>query len=111
MLGRNPASRNTMILALSACAETGVRTRARRFLSGLSSDELQFLAEFVGACILESSGDATSAIATLQWRHCQGAEPDLLRHDREHKMLVLREFLDRSRYALPLSRDTGPAAA
>jgi hypothetical protein len=111
MLGRNPASRNTMILALSAYAETGVRTHARRFLSGLSSDELQFLAEFVGACILESSGDTASAIAAVQLRHCQGPEPDLQHHDREHKILVLREFLYRSRYPLTLSGDTGPAAA
>jgi hypothetical protein len=111
MLGRNPASRNTMITALCAYAEIGVRPRARRFLSGLSSDELQFLAEFVGACILESSGDTARAIAAVQWRHCQDPAPDLLRHDREHKMLVLREFLDRSRYPLALSGDTGPAAA
>jgi hypothetical protein len=111
MLGHNPASRNTMILALLACTETSVRTRARRFLSGLSADELQFLAEFMGACILESSGDTVSALAAVQWQHSQGAEPDLLRHDREHKMLVLREFLDRSRYPLAFSGDTGPAAA
>lgn len=66
MLGQNPASRNTMILALLACTEVSVRTRARRFLSGLSADELQFLAEFMGACILESAGDTVSALAAVQ---------------------------------------------
>src|SRR4051794_28501368 len=39
--------RNTLVAALTACADDTVRSRARKFLSALSSDELQFLAEFV----------------------------------------------------------------
>jgi hypothetical protein len=111
MLGRKTASRHTMILALSAWAGDGVGTRARRFLSGLSSDELQFLAEFVGACILESADDVETAAAMVQWRHCRMVERSLQHRDHEHKILVLREFLGRSRYQAALSSDSGPAAA
>ena len=45
--------RKVLVGALASCADTPSRANARRFLRGLSSDELQFIAEFLGACILE----------------------------------------------------------
>lgn len=79
--------RRTLVSALVSCAGQDARTRLLRFLSGLSADELEFLAGFQGACILEHcSGPSQppdyTACATL---------PDL-----DHKMLVLREYLARS---------------
>ena len=56
MVPHASVARNTLVTALTACAGDAVRSRAWEFLSALSSDELQFLAEFVGSCILESPG-------------------------------------------------------
>jgi hypothetical protein len=78
------------VTALSACAESPLRSRARRFLSGLSADELEFIAGFVGACILKSAENSADASLPLH-SECPGSR------DREHKMILLREFLSRSR--------------
>jgi hypothetical protein len=80
-----------------------LRTRARRFLCGLSADELQFIAEFLGACILESSGDFTRAAAAVQAHGARMARASLRRADHEHKMILVREFLWRSGRDLPVS--------
>ena len=50
--------RSSLVAALVSCVDRPVKSRARRFLLGLSSDELQFIAGFLGCCILESSEDA-----------------------------------------------------
>ena len=60
--------RTTLVAALVACANTSLKPKARRFLMGLSSDELQFIAEFIGACILESSGQWAGSRAQLAAR-------------------------------------------
>jgi hypothetical protein len=73
-----------------------VRTDARRFLQGLSSDELQFIAEYLGACILESK------------RPCQGYQGQLMTEfgyrpatpDQDHKLILLHEYLRRSGYSM-----------
>ena len=46
--------RKSLVAALVACAEQPLKLNARRFLTGLSSDELEFIAEFLGSCILEA---------------------------------------------------------
>ena len=48
--------RSVLVTALAARADSSLRVQARQFLRGLSSDELQFIAGFLGACILESAG-------------------------------------------------------
>jgi hypothetical protein len=96
MIGYRRLPRNTLIAALAACAESRVRTRARRFLLGLSADELQFLAEFVGSCILESSEDIARAAEKVEQREYRTAEPGPQRNDREYKLILLREYLRHS---------------
>jgi hypothetical protein len=89
--------RNTLVTALASCAESRGRARARRFLLGLSADELLFIAEFVGSCILESSGDIARAALDVQSHQCRMAQGPLVRCDCENKLILLREFLKRSR--------------
>jgi hypothetical protein len=81
------ALRQDLVAALVACAEAPFRARARRFASGLSADELQFIAEYLGSCILEAD-------------HC-GCSPAALAArlpaaDRDHKMILLTEYLCRT---------------
>src|SRR5262249_2636661 len=82
--------RKTLVAALIACTD-GARPRARRFLLGLSNDELQFIAEFLGSCILECSEDLSRAVNTIQAH--QTADAPGQRCDRERKIILLREFL------------------
>ena len=87
--------RDTLVAALVACADQKLKAEAHRFLAGLSSDELQFIAEFVGACILESSEDpvrAADAVHREQCRRMVGAGC----RDREIKLILLHEYLLRS---------------
>jgi hypothetical protein len=39
--------------ALLTCIDGPHQQTARRFLSGLSSDEIEYIADFVGTCVLE----------------------------------------------------------
>jgi hypothetical protein len=92
----------TLVSALSACAGDRQRGKARRFLQGLSADELQYIADFFGACILESAAGFDRGPTQLapgfanseQCRHpapcCDGLS------DQEHKMVLLFEYLCRS---------------
>jgi hypothetical protein len=93
--------RNSLVAALVACADEPLRLNARRFLAGLSSDELQFIAEFLGSCILESQAGCACNRAQLAERiaRFQRARPDLARMratDQELKMILLLEYLCRS---------------
>ena len=81
--------RSTLEAALVACAETPWRPGARRFLRGLSFDELEYIAEFLGACILESCGPARVA----------GCFDCRLSEDHALKQIVLLEFLHRAGHA------------
>jgi hypothetical protein len=90
--------RSTLVAALVTCVDSLHRSQARRFAEGLSSDELQFIAEFLGASILESSGGA--CVSRAQWAEritrYQQALAGCHSRDREHKMILLLEFLCRS---------------
>ena len=90
--------RNTLVSALVSCVENPVKLQARRFLLGLSADELQFIAEFFGACLLEPPRMRRYSRAQLAERI---AEFQISRHgccpsrDQDHKMILLLEYLSR----------------
>ena len=88
-----------LVAALSACVTVAKRTKARRFLQGLSADELQFIAEFLGYCILDGDGPATShAFEQFQESKARFA---IDREDYDHKLIVLGEYL--CRCAVPVA--------
>ncbi|HEY1185948.1 MAG TPA: hypothetical protein VGE89_17270 [Bryobacteraceae bacterium] len=89
--------RSTLVSALAACADPSRRFSARQFLAGLSTDEMRFIAEFLGAAVLEAGPHSGCSRAELGERiaefqisrtHARRSGPDL-----EHKMIVLLEFL------------------
>lgn len=91
--------RSTLVAALVCCADAPFRSKVRNFLGGLSSDELQFIAEFLGACILEpnrrcecSRAELARRIAEFQQARLAGSPSS---PDQEHKMILLLEFLCR----------------
>jgi hypothetical protein len=93
--------RSALVAALIACADSPHKSTARRFLRGLSSDELQFIAGFLGACVLEFSGEP--GLSRTQWaerisryQQALAAHPCCGSEDQEHKMIVLLEYLCRS---------------
>jgi len=93
--------RTALISAIAACAEERLRKKARRFLQGLSRDELQYVAEFLGACVLETSrqialsrGELAECIAQFAQLRRASAHSAT---DEEHKMILLLEYLCRSK--------------
>jgi hypothetical protein len=85
--------RTTLVAALVACANRPMKARTRRFLAGLSADELQFLAEFQGCCILES-GELDGRIDRFQRMRVRRST--LGSADQEQKMILLLEYLRRA---------------
>ena len=93
--------RTALISAIVACAEQRLHRKARRFLLGLSTDELQYIAEFLGACVLESLGNSALSRRELaegiaQFEQVRGARAECP-GDQEHKMILLLEYLCSSR--------------
>lgn len=96
-----------LVSALCSCVRDQRRGRTRRFLQGLSSDELQYLADFVGARILEANhrqqcGKLAEDI--VKFERCrlaaardrkQPRRPPVCLQDNDHKMILLFEYLDR----------------
>ena|ERR1700722_10952360 len=96
---RSPGLRAALISAITASAEDRLQKKARWFLQGLSNDELQYIAEFLGACVLESSRheacsrrQLADGIAYFDRLRCASADGP---GDPEHKMIVLLEYLCR----------------
>ena len=93
--------RSALVAALVSCADSPHRSCAREFVEGLSADELQFIAGFLGACVLDSPGMGCASRA--QWAEriaryqqmCAGCPP-CRSADREHKMILLLEYLCRT---------------
>lgn len=96
------AERVSLVRALSTVALTERRRTARRFLQGLSTVELRYIASYLGACLLESALHSRPASSRdqmawdiLQYECCRRGSP-LERgcgDDTEHKMILLLEYL------------------
>jgi hypothetical protein len=98
-----------LVRALCSCAGDRRRGKARRFLQGLSADELNYIAEFLGSCILESNhrlGSTRGQLAedVARFERCRReAAPDrnecrrasISLQDNDHKMILLLEYLSR----------------
>jgi hypothetical protein len=98
---RRPAVRNALVAALVSSADRPLKPKARQFLVGLSFDELQFIAEFLGACILESTERGRCSRSELAERIAQFQQGRLgyspgCSEDQDHKMILLLEYLCRS---------------
>ena len=92
---------NALVDALVSCADRPLKPKARQFLVGLSFDELQFIAEFLGACIVEHTEKGRCSRAELAERIAQFQQARLRRspscsEDQDHKMILLLEYLCRS---------------
>ena len=87
--------RNCLVAALVSCADTPTRPLARRFLRGLSADELQFIAEYFGSCILDEPLGSASNRAEWAARIAafQRARSGCSVADVDHKMILLLEYL------------------
>lgn len=101
--------RPSLVAALASCVDKSLQPKTRHFLLGLSCDELEFIAEYLGSCILESARQCCSReqlagrIAEFQ-RARQGCAR-MRSSDQEHKMILLLEFLCRSgmqRFSIPM---------
>lgn len=93
--------RSVLVAALASCAEGPRKGKARRFLDGLSCDELQFLAEFLGASLLESAEPCSCSRPELAERIAEFQRMRLgpsvwASEDQDHKTILLLEFLCRS---------------
>jgi hypothetical protein len=85
-----------LVKSLCSMVPCEPRRKARQFLLGLSTDELQYIAEFFGSCVLESEEPyrwtRTQLTVNIQ-RFDHGQKYSL--SDRQHKMILLLEFLYR----------------
>lgn len=101
------AKKSALVRALSLCADESQKRDIKRFLLGLATDELQYIAEFLGSCILESGwrwqgNRAQLAEAIKQFDRCRresgcrSSARTLRDQDQEHKMILLLEYLCRS---------------
>jgi hypothetical protein len=86
------ALRQDLVAALAACAGS---SKALSFLSGLSADELQFIADFQAACILEARCCRRSTRAQLAARIAEFQRSRGATSDQDHKMILLLEYLCR----------------
>ena len=94
--------RDSLVAALVACADQPLKSEARRFLAGLSSDELQFIAEFLGSCVLDSQvrcarNRAELAERIARFQRVRADRAPRCSTDQAHKMILLLEYLCRSR--------------
>ncbi|MGH9719224.1 MAG: hypothetical protein ACRD8O_03360 [Bryobacteraceae bacterium] len=96
----SPAIRATLVNALCGIVCESRKRRTRQFLLGLSADELQYIAEFLGSCILEEQhpgqwNRTRLASAIQRFEESRGAGS----RGREHRMIVLLEYFRRSHEA------------
>ncbi len=94
--------KSVLVRSLSALVSLEQRRKARQFLLGLSTDELQYIAEFLGSCVLEAENPGRWTRQQLSQQIQLFDERRQPASDRQHKMLLLLEFLNRCG-ATPLS--------
>ena len=92
---------DALVAALVSRADRPLKPKARRFLVGLSFDELQFIAEFLGASILESTEEGRCSRSELAERIAQFQRgrrrcSSGCSEDQDHKMILVLEYLCRS---------------
>ena len=95
--------KSALVRALAACVDDLQKRQIRRFLLGLATDELQYIAEFLGSCILESGGRCCTsrtqvAEAIKQFERSRRLAQTVTCvsasiQDNEHKMILLLEYL------------------
>jgi hypothetical protein len=90
-----------LVSALCSCVGDRRRGKARRFLQGLSGDELEYIAEFLGSCILEAEyclGSTRRQLAddVARFERCRRAAAPRKKapQDEDHKMILLLEYLN-----------------
>src|SRR3954453_7214817 len=86
------AQRQDLVAALVACTDGACRAKARRFVHGLSSDALRFIAEYLGACILESSAHCRCSRADLARRIADYQRSCRPMPDQDHTRILLLEY-------------------
>jgi hypothetical protein len=91
--------RTALISAIAGYVDEGLHTPVRAFLAGLSKDELQYIAEYLGACVLESTrrvpGSRREIAESIASFDRLRSKPDARTRDQEHKMVMLLECLCR----------------
>lgn len=108
--------RVSLVKALSTVALTSRRKTARRFLEGLSTEELRYIASYFGACLLESALRSEPAsrnqmawdILQYEFGRAMGAA-GCCPNDLEHKMILLLEYLSSCRCETALRIPAGSA--
>jgi hypothetical protein len=101
--------RIALLRALVSCAPQSRRLWAHRFLTGLSADEMQFIAEFLGASILDpcslvvaqrrpTRAELAERIEEFHWNRVEQprSASQAPSPDEEHKMILLLEYLSRA---------------
>jgi hypothetical protein len=109
--------RASLLRALSTVALTERRKSARRFLQGLSTEELRYIASYLGACLLESAERVPSASRDqIAWdilnyeSSCRGTSAALpCDGDVAHNMILLLEYLSTCRCAAAVKVVAGSA--
>ena len=93
--------RSVLVAALASCTEGPRNSEALRFLTGLSCDELQFIAEYLGSSILDSAELCSASrpeiarrVTEFQRARFGGSMPGSS-PDQDHKTILLLEFLCR----------------
>lgn len=90
------ASRSMLVGALLRNVVASQRNSLLNFLRGLSKDELQCLAEFEGACILEVDGTKVANMYRLlaDFFDSKPSERCYTPDERAHKTFVVFEYLN-----------------
>ena len=88
--------KSILVKSLCSMVPCEQKRKARQFLLGLSTDELQYIAEFFGSCVLEAEKPYRWTRLELsqniqRFDRCQKSSIS----DRQHKMILLLEFLCR----------------
>ncbi len=93
--------RLTLVKAVSSLSAASRREAARRFLEGLSSDELEYIAAYFGARLIESRPTSPALtrdeIALCIQRYDGAAGPSSSESRSTHRMMILLEYLSMNR--------------